>query len=544
MTNSKTKIKAGTVTGVIDTGKRSAKSIKAEEKLWESEERFRGIIENTDAGYFFIDSQGIIREVNNAWVRMYKYNSADEIVGKHFTVIQKADDVEKAKELVNGIMRGEVEYLTEEFSRKCKDGSIGYHSFSASPVMHLGEVIGIEGFIIDITRNKRVEEALRESELQYRTLGETIPYGVWTTDSTGYCTYVSHSFLEMVDMNIEEIQKFGWLHLLPPEDVEPTKEHWLHCVNTGENFEREHRFKSKDGSFRNVLAIGRPIRDSNGKIIKWVGINLDITQRKQAEEALRENLQKLRTILAHAPLVLSAVNLEGEFILSEGKGLERLGRKPGEFVGVSAFELYKDRPDILGYFRKAMAGESVHAFVDLAGEVFDANYEPIRDAAGNIYGVVAVSNIITELKKVEKALSKRTHELGERVKELDCLYSISKLIEKQDITIEQIFQGTVDAIPSAWQYPEITCARIIYKDMEFKTDNFKSAKWKQANEIIIKGEKVGTLEVFYLKEIQERDEGPFLKEERELINAITARLARIIEQKRMEAALRESEEMY
>src|SRR4030042_4606768 len=103
---------------------------------------------------------------------------------------------------------------------------------------------------------KRAEEALRESDEQYRTIGETVPYGVWLTDAIGYCTYVSKSFLELVDMPMEQVQEFGWLHLLPPEDIEHTKEHWLHCVETGENFEMEHRFRAKDGNYRNVLAIG------------------------------------------------------------------------------------------------------------------------------------------------------------------------------------------------------------------------------------------------------------------------------------------------
>ena len=84
-----------------------------------------------------------------------------------------------------------------------------------------------------------------------------------------------------------------------------------------------------------------------------------------------------------------------------------------------------------------------------------------------------VQFIITKRKQAEEVLRKQTHALGERVKELNCLYGISGLVEKQDISLEEIFQGVVDVIPPAWQYPEITCARITIGDKEFKTDNFK-----------------------------------------------------------------------
>jgi PAS domain S-box-containing protein len=158
-----------------------------------------------------------------------------------------------------------------------------------------GVVIGLRGTVQDITERKKTEEKLKHSEKQYRTLGDTIPYGIWLTDADGYCTYVSNSFLELVDMSMEQVQKFGWLHLLPPEDVQPTADHWLHCIQTCENFEREHRFRAKDGSYRNVLAIGRPIKNDEGIITGWVGLNLDITERKRAEEELLKAYEQIRT---------------------------------------------------------------------------------------------------------------------------------------------------------------------------------------------------------------------------------------------------------
>jgi len=123
----------------------------------EKEHRFRSIVENTEAGYFFIDTQGIVRDVNSSWVKLYKYDSPEEIIGHHFTDIQRIGDADQSVDIVNSILSGQPEHMTGEFSRKCKDGSTGWHSFSARPVIREGDVIGIEGFIIDTTHQKMAE---------------------------------------------------------------------------------------------------------------------------------------------------------------------------------------------------------------------------------------------------------------------------------------------------------------------------------------------------------------------------------------------------
>ena len=160
--------------------------------------------------------------------------------------------------------------------------------------------------------------------------------------------------------------------------------------------------------------------------------------------------------------------------------------------------------------------------------VFEISAYPLRD------GLSVFVKDITERKRLEKALRERTHSLGERVKELSCLYGISSLIEKQNISSEEIFQGTVDLIPPAWQYPEVTCARIILEGQEFQTDNFKETIWKQTSDIVVHGDRIGTLEVCYLEERPRMDEGPFLKEERSLINTIAKELRNNIERKQAE----------
>jgi len=140
-------------------------------------------------------------------------------------------------------------------------------------------------------------------------------------------------------------------------------------------------------------------------------------------------------------------------------------------------------------------------------------------------------------RELEQAIAerKRTEEaLRERIKELNCLYGISKLLETPGISLEQVLQGTADLLPPSWQYPEVACARIVLEDQEFKTENFKESPWRQASDITLSGEQISSVEVCYLEERPESDEGPFLKEERRLINAVAERLCRIVQRKRAE----------
>ena len=123
-------------------------------------------------------------------------------------------------------------------------------------------------------------------------------------------------------------------------------------------------------------------------------------------------------------------------------------------------------------------------------------------------------------------MRKRTEEaLRERVKERDCLYAIADLIASGvEGSLEAVLKGTVERMPAGWFHVEAACARITLNDQEFTTGNFRHTAWRQAADIILLGRPVGTVEVCYLEEQPRRDEGPFLRDERSLINAIAERL--------------------
>lgn len=124
--------------------------------------------------------------------------------------------------------------------------------------------------------------------------------------------------------------------------------------------------------------------------------------------------------------------------------------------------------------------------------------------------------------------------LRERVKELTCLYGITQLVERPSISLEEILQGIVKLLPPAWQYPEITFGRIILDGRSYSTPRFQEGQQKQTADIVVSGERRGVVEVVYAEKKPELDEGPFLKEERSLIDAIAGQVALIIERRQAE----------
>jgi len=135
---------------------------------------------------------------------------------------------------------------------------------------------------------------------------------------------------------------------------------------------------------------------------------------------------------------------------------------------------------------------------------------------------------ITDRRKVEIELLERTHELDELVKELNCLYSLSSIIEQPGISLNEILQRAANLLPSGWQYPGVACARIRVNDLHFISKNFRETAWKQASDILDEGKVRGAVEVYYLEEMPFSDEGVFLSAERNLINAIAERLGHVI----------------
>jgi len=166
---------------------------------------------------------------------------------------------------------------------------------------------------------------------------------------------------------------------------------------------------------------------------------------------------------------------------------------------------------------------------------------PLFTEEGEFSGHLWACTDVTERQRTEEKLRDLAVELEERVKELNCLFGITRISEQYRGSLTEILSKTVELLPPSWEHEDVACARIVLSGLDFKTRNYAETPWMQKADINMHGEKVGWVEVGYLKAMPERDEGPFLAEERSLLHSVAERLGRVAERLDAEKKLDEKE---
>jgi len=178
------------------------------------------------------------------------------------------------------------------------------------------------------------------------------------------------------------------------------------------SFQVERTCRRADGARLELLISAAVLRDPQGRPLGFFGQVQDLTERNRAERELRASEQRLRSVIANAPIVLSVYDRDGMCTFSEGRAFERLGITPSERVGRSYVELRGDLREAAADFQRLLAGEELSAKRPVGDLVFDVHYRPLLDRDGGVVGAISVAVDVTDLERVERD---RRHLLGQLI---------------------------------------------------------------------------------------------------------------------------------
>ena len=307
------------------------------------------------------------------------------------------------------------------------------------------------------------------------------------------------------------------------------------------------------GSVQNFEIHAHPLFARTDAPILTVNYVLDVTDRFRAEWSHRQSEANLRIVLESSPNAAAVFDPSGIITDCNRKALELLGiPATQELIGRSIWDFIarddqgKIQASITRMFLDGTRKDVECTILTNDSDAFVAEVSSavMRDYSGAVTSFVVTMKDITERKRFQEMLERRALDLRKRIRELNCLIRLSKLLDDQDRSQEEMLREAVQIIPSGWQYPEITCARIVIENQEFKTPDYRETIWKQASGIFVQGRLIGGLEVCYREERPAAAEGPFLEEERNLLNAIAEDLAKLVALRRTHQDLRQSEEKY
>ncbi|MFL5345919.1 MAG: PAS domain-containing protein [Hyalangium sp.] len=241
----------------------------------------------------------------------------------------------------------------------------------------------------------------RAGEERLQAIIDNAPAAIYVTDLEGRCLVANRRLEQIFGLPKSEILGKTDYERLPKEAADATRGNDKRVLAANAPLELEEVIPQADGP-HTYISLKFPLHDAEGRPNAVGGISTDITERIQAQEALREAQKRLRMVLGSMPIVLWAFDTRGVVTLAEGKGVEEFGLRPGGTVGQSLFELYQDLPWVTANVRRALAGEEFVAEEEVGSRWFEVHYVPHRDAAGGVEGVMGLSIEVTERKRAQE----------------------------------------------------------------------------------------------------------------------------------------------
>ena len=270
----------------------------------------------------------------------------------------------------------------------------------------------------DIDERKRAEEALRESERQLRQLVDNVPGMIAVADSQGHSEYVNKRALDYLDTNAEGFRDRP-MDTVHPDDQELLRTVWMRCNATGQPMDFVHRVRRFDGVYRWVHVRGEPLRDDQGRIVRWYYVFTDIDDQRRAEEALRESERELRQIIDSVPGMITVASSTGQQEYANKRFLDFTGTTLEKTMGFDGLKLiHPDEQEAVTneWLRRNPLGQPLE--LDHRLKRFNGVYrwvhvrvDPLLDDRGRIVRWYGLLTDIDDQRRAEEALRESEHHL-------------------------------------------------------------------------------------------------------------------------------------
>ncbi len=393
---------------------------RAEETLARQFSTLQGIIESSSSPIFSVDRGFRYTSFNRAHAAAMKALYGTDIgIGRSILDCQTVpEDSGTAGRNLARALAGET--LTEtEYSGE-EGRSRNFFEVVHSPIRDdTGAVMGASVFARDITERKRGEDALRESEVRFHLLAEVAPVGIFQTNEHGATTYVNRRWTEIAGMAAEHAMGFGWLQAVHPEDRDGLAAGWSDASRAGRTSLKDYRFLRPDGTVAWVVGNAVAVSDAGGRIAGYVGTITDITQRRRAEEALRESEARYRQLFASAIDGIAVADAQTGILTDCNETLcSMVGRTREQLIGQSQAILHPPEPLIgavtadFALGRRETPGKIVETkLLASDGSVRDVEIRATLVDRGGRPHMVGVFRDLTERKKLEREVALRQQRL-------------------------------------------------------------------------------------------------------------------------------------
>lgn len=318
------------------------------------------ILSSTPVGIVVYDTQGRVTRSNAASETVFPKKDFLNNIPDDFKAWTEDGRLLSPEELPPFRSAIKAETLTNEILYIENDSGLKWVIFNAAPLTIEGTHSGGVLSMMDITLRKGFEQKIQESEAQFRMLADNISQLTWVNNKDGEIIWYNQRWFDYTGKSVEDILREGYISVLHPDDAETVLESFYKSIHTESPWEYYFRLRGKNGEYRWFLGRAVPIRNEEGKIIKWFGTNTDVTEQRIVEENLRNSEQRLEAIFNNAAIGIVELDTENRFILVNQRVCEILGYSREELLEKTVTDVTAppDREHSEYFYKKLQSGET------------------------------------------------------------------------------------------------------------------------------------------------------------------------------------------